>query len=98
MELPHNIKMAKTSSIFVTTTLAMALKQNKSFLPLVMAKAHVMEQVFRTSLQMTSGQVISTPYGMFQWCQDNVSGISFFYVSSEDINNHVNQFQLDQTV
>ena len=33
---------------------------------------------------------------MFQWCQDNVSGISFFYVSSEDINNHANQFQLDQ--
>ena len=33
---------------------------------------------------------------MFQWCQDNVSGISFFYVSSEDIHNHVNQFQLDQ--
>ena len=45
---------------------------------------------------MTSGQVISTPYKMFQWCQDNVSGISLFYVSSEDINNHVNQFQLDQ--
>ena len=40
------------------------------------------------SLQMTSGQV-------FQWCQD-VSGISFIYVSSQDINNHVNQFQLDQ--
>ena len=48
------------------------------------------------SLQMTSGQVISTPYEMFQWCQDNVFGISFFYVSSEDINNHVNQFHLDQ--
>ena len=49
-----------------------------------------------TSLQMTSGQLISTPYEMFQWCQNNMSGISFFYVSSEDINNHVNQFQLDQ--
>ena len=34
------------------------------------------------SLQMTSGQVISTPYEMFQWCQGNVSGISFFYISS----------------
>ena len=45
---------------------------------------------------MTSGQVISTPYEIFQWCQDNVSGISFSYVSLEDINNHVNQFQHDQ--
>ena len=44
---------------------------------------------------MTSGQVISTPYEMFQQCQD-VSGISFFYGSSENINNHVNQFELDQ--
>ena len=50
----------------------------------------------RASLLMTSGQVISTPYEMFQWCQGNVTVISFFYVSSEDINNHVNQFQLDQ--
>ena len=33
---------------------------------------------------------------MFQRCQDDVSGISFFYGSSENINNHVNQFQLDQ--
>ena len=49
-----------------------------------------------TSLQMTSGQLISTPYEMFPWCQNNMSGISFFYVSSENINNHVNQFQLDQ--
>ena len=40
--------------------------------------------------------MISTPSEIFQWCQDNVSGIRFFYVSSEDINNHVNQFQLDQ--
>ena len=47
-------------------------------------------------LQMTSGQVISTPYKKFQWCQDKVSGISFFYVPSKDINNQVNQFQLDQ--
>ena len=37
------------------------------------------------SLQMTSGQVIFTSYEMFQWCQDNISGISIFYVSSEDI-------------
>ena len=50
----------------------------------------------RASLLMTSGQVISTPYEMFQWCQGNVTVISFFYVSSEDINNHVNQFQLDE--
>ena len=40
--------------------------------------------------------MISTPYEGFHWCQDNVSGISFFYLSSEDINNHVNQFQLDE--
>ena len=45
---------------------------------------------------MTSGQVISTTYDMFQWCQDNVSGISFFCVSSKDINKHVNQSQLNQ--
>ena len=49
------------------------------------------------SLQMTSGEVIYTPWKMFQWCQENFSDISFLYVSSEDINNHVNQFQLDQS-
>ena len=63
-------------------------------LPLVMTKAHVMAQgvMSRGLLPM---QVISTTYDMFQWCQDNVSGISFFYVSSKDINKHVNQSQLD---
>ena len=50
----------------------------------------------QASLLMTSGEVISTTYEMFRWCQGNVIGISFFYVSSEIINNHVNQFQLDE--
>ena len=42
MGLSHNTKIAKTLSIFVTTTLTMALRQNGTFLPLVMAKANVM--------------------------------------------------------
>ena len=39
MRLPQNTKIAKTLSIFVTTNLTMALRQNGIFLPLVMAKA-----------------------------------------------------------
>ena len=65
------------------------LEAEWGFLPLVMAKAHeiaywgtVKWLTAYVSLQMTSGQVILTPYEMFQWCQGNVSGISFFYVSS----------------
>ena len=42
MGLPHNTKIAKTLSIFVVTTLIMALRENGIFLPLVMAKANVM--------------------------------------------------------
>ena len=49
----------------------------------------------RPNLLMTSGQVISITYEMLQRCQDDVSDISFFYGSSENINNHVNQFELD---
>ena len=42
MGFPDNTKIGKTLSIVVPTTLTMALRQNGVFLPLVMAKAHVM--------------------------------------------------------
>ena len=40
------------------------------------------------SLQMVSGQIITSSYEMFNWCKENISGISFIYVSAEDVEKH----------
>lgn len=52
--------------------------------------------VARASLQMVSGQTISTPESMFDWCQSNISGIHFLYISSVDILRHVEEMKLEQ--
>ena len=40
------------------------------------------------SLQMVSGQIITSSYEMFNLCKENISGISFIYVSAEDVEKH----------
>ena len=40
------------------------------------------------SLQMVSGQTITSSNELFNWCKENISGISFICVSAEDVEKH----------
>ena len=44
--------------------------------------------VARASLQAPSQGQILNPETFFQWCQSNISGIEFMFVSSEEIDEH----------
>ena len=44
--------------------------------------------VARASLQMVSGQTITSSNEMFHYYKENISGISFTYVSAEDVEKH----------
>ena len=52
--------------------------------------------VARASLQMVSGQTIISSNEMFNWCKDNISGISFIYVSAEDVKKHSELINLEK--
>ena len=102
MGLPHNTKIANTLSIFVTKTLTLALRQNGILLPPVMAKAHVIAKgvLSRGLLLMQVYRWLLVKRFPFPTKSFNGAKITFLaltsFVSSEDIDNHVNQFQLDQ--
>ena len=50
------------------------------------------------SLQMMSGQTITSSNEMFNWCKENISGISFVYVSAEDVEKHSVLIGLEKSV
>ena len=57
------------------------------FLQLAKIKVHVMRfvrvrcLVAKVNLQKASNGNISTLFEIFNWCKDNISGITFFYIS-----------------
>ena len=48
----------------------------------------VKREVARASLQATTTGFILTPTDLYQWCQKHISGISFIWVSHEEIEAH----------
>jgi len=52
--------------------------------------------VARASLQATSSNQILTPQELYTWASKNISGISFFFVSAEDIKQHEVRFCLEE--
>ena len=51
--------------------------------------------VARASLQAVTNNQILTPSQMFTWANQNIKGIKFFYVSSDDVQANAEQFQLE---
>ena len=51
--------------------------------------------VARASLQATTDKQILTPQELFSWCVKNIQGISFLYVSTEDIQSNEEKFGLE---
>ena len=50
--------------------------------------------VAKASLQQTTTNQILTPKEMFEWASKNISGINFFYVTTEEISNNAAKFDL----
>ena len=48
------------------------------------------------SLQMVSGQTTISSNEMFNWCKENISGISFIFVSAEDVKKHSELINLEK--
>lgn len=76
--------------------------QNGIFLQLVMGRVHcdgiggtVKRLVAQASLQATTTHQILTPRQLFDWSVENIHGIKFFFVSTDDIQQHETLFQLE---
>lgn len=52
--------------------------------------------VARASLQATEEDQILTPLQMFQWADENIDGIKFFFVSDDDVQRNANKCQLEK--
>lgn len=49
----------------------------------------------RASLQATTDNQILTPHDLYQFGNDNIKGIQFFWVTKESVDQHINDFGLE---
>lgn len=52
--------------------------------------------VARASLQAAMENQITTPVQMFEWAQKNITGIQFQFVSTQDVEKHIESKELEQ--
>ena len=56
----------------------------------------IKREAANASLRAAVDNQILTPIELYNWAEKNIHGIKMFYVSSNDINTHVDQFQLEE--
>ena len=100
MEKAHNIKTIRTLLTCATTDNGVkaewhfyATSHGKS--PCDGIGCTVKRLVAKASLQSVRRENITTPLQMFNWCNQNISGVTF-YISSDQIQQHVQTFQLEE--
>lgn len=93
-------KDEKTLLTYVTIKTILVFMQNETFLHHHTEKMHTMElkaqlkrEVTKASIQRPFNDYILTAEYMFEYCQENIKGITYMYVKNEDIFIHKEELE-----